>query len=94
MSFSEKRVTLRNSERSSLTRIRGLVMPTDWDEDGKITGISISAFDEQEYPVCLDTKGKKLISLVRREVEVDGLFIEKGEQRFKVLSHNLLNGEK
>lgn len=78
------------NERGAHIIIRGLVTPTDWDDDGKVVDVSINAFDEEEYPVYLDTKGRKLISFVREEVEVKGILMGVGEKRLKVLSHNLV----
>ena len=72
------------------TIIRGLVTPTDWDENGNALDISINSFDEQVHPVYMDTNGKKLIALVRQEVEVKGIFMRSGEKRFKVHGYNLL----
>ena len=72
------------------TIVRGLVTPTDWDEDGNAVDISINSFDEQEYPVYMDANGKKLISFVRQEVEVKGNFTGAGEGRFKIHGYNLL----
>ena len=72
------------------TIVRGLVTPIDWDDDGNAVDISINSFDEQEYPVYMDTNGQKLISFVRQEVEVKGRFTGEGERRFKVHGFNLL----
>jgi hypothetical protein len=78
------------NENGARTILRGLVTPIDWDDDGKAVDISINSFDEQEYPVYMDTKGKKLISFIRQEVEVKGRFMGAGEKRFKVHGYNLL----
>ena len=72
------------------TIVRGLVTPTDWDDNGNALDISINSFDEKVYPVYMDTTGKKLISLVRREIEAKGIFMGAGEKRFKVHGYNLL----
>jgi hypothetical protein len=72
------------------TIVRGLVTPTDWDDNGNALDLSINSFDEQEYPVYMDTNGKKLISFVRQEVEVKGSFMGAGERRFKIHGYNLL----
>jgi hypothetical protein len=84
-----RKASMKN-EKEAGTVVRGLVTPTDWDEDGNAVDISISSFDEQEYPVYMDTNGKKLISFVRKEIEVKGNFMGAGEKRFKVHGYNLL----
>ena len=77
-------------ENGARTIVRGLVTPTDWDDDGNAVDISINSFDEQEYPVYMDINGKKLISFVRQEIEVKGRFTGAGKKRFKVQGYNLL----
>jgi hypothetical protein len=61
--------------------IRGLVTPAEWDETGKVTGIAISGFNEEEYAIEGDPKGRELLSLLRKEVEVKGTVEWGGENR-------------
>ena len=52
--------------------IRGLAVPSKWDEDGQVAGVTIKTFDEDEYVVS-DTRAiKELLSFLRKEVVVDG----------------------
>lgn len=53
--------------------IRGLVVPVEWDEDGSVCGIALSTFDEQEYFISSQDRGKELLAFIRKEVEVRGL---------------------
>ncbi len=41
---------------SKVTKIRGVIIPTAWDDQGNVTGIAISSHDENDYQV--DHKGK------------------------------------
>ena len=61
-----------------LTTIRGIVIPADWDEKGNVVAIAISTYDEDEYFINIEKreKGKKLLALIREEVEVSGLVHE------------------
>jgi len=53
--------------------IRGIVIPVDWDEKGKVVAVGISARDEQEYLVDKDHKGQELLHCIQEEVEVRGI---------------------
>jgi hypothetical protein len=54
------------------TPLKGLVVPVDWDEDGQVTAVAISAHDEKEYRVEPDGAAAGLFELIREEVEVTG----------------------
>mgnify|MGYP001547769861 CR=1 FL=1 len=54
--------------------IDGLVIPVDWDEDGRAIAISISTLDEEEYLVLLDEKGLPLLNHLREEALIRGWF--------------------
>lgn len=58
--------------RQKRTAVRGVIVPTSWDEKGNVTGIAISAQDEIEYLVEMIERGKDLMGFVNREVEVNG----------------------
>lgn len=65
--------------------IRGLVMPSGWDEKGNVTDIAVSAFDEKVYHIIKDEKGDQLIPFIRKEVEITGLAgYEGGVNKIKV----------
>ncbi|MEW6440161.1 MAG: hypothetical protein AB1640_04425 [bacterium] len=56
-----------------LVRMRGIVTPSDWDEQNQVTAITLATVDEQEYRIHQDNKGKQLLRMLRREVEVCGV---------------------
>lgn len=65
--------------------IRGLIIPSGWDEEGNVTTIAISAFDERVYHIVKDKKGNQLIPYTRKEVEIMGLTkFEDGSNKIKV----------
>lgn len=74
-----------------LTTIRGIVIPVDWDEDGNMLVAAISGSNEQEYVIEQDKKGKKLIGLIRQEIEVSGVVrkVIKGSKTITVKSYRL-----
>lgn len=74
-----------------LTTVRGIVIPVEWDGEGKALAVAISSPDEQEYVIEQDKKGKELIGLIRQEVEVSGVVrkIIKGSKTITVKSYRL-----
>lgn len=61
---------------SKVSKIRGVVIPTAWDEQGNVTGIAISSHDENEYQVDSKGKGPELLQHIRKEVEAAGIVRE------------------
>ena len=55
-----------------LVRIKGIIIPADWDAEGNVTRATISAFNEEEYFVDEDKRGKEILGLMQQEVEVLG----------------------
>jgi hypothetical protein len=65
--------------------IRGIITPALWDENGRPTGVSISTFDEKVFLIDNDEKGKELLSFIREEVEIKGIFfVREGVNRIRV----------
>jgi len=54
--------------------IRGIVIPSKWDEKGTVTEVTIQAFDEKVYVVEHTGLGDELLGFIRRRVEVSGKF--------------------
>lgn len=52
--------------------IEGLIIPSEWDSNGKILGISLSTFNEEVFPIEQDIVGKELLNHIREEVKVMG----------------------
>jgi hypothetical protein len=61
---------------SKVTKIRGIIIPTAWDDQGNVTGIAISSHDENEYQVDQKGKGPELLLYIRKEVEAAGVVRE------------------
>jgi len=74
-----------------LITVKGIVIPVDWDENGNALAVAISSPDEQVYFIELDKKGKKILELIRREIEVSGVVIKivKGRNSITVRSYSL-----
>jgi hypothetical protein len=78
------------SAKDTLITIRGLIIPVNWDERGKVTAIAASTFDEEEYLLDYNKEIDRLFSLIRKEVEVTGYVRkEKGKKIMKVQKFHL-----
>ena len=77
--------------RKELTTIRGIIIPSSWDKEGRILKVAISTFDENMYHVNnFDIHGQ-LHAMLRKEVEIRGLVSEKtGHKSISVHEINLL----
>jgi hypothetical protein len=79
-----------NHDDDRLATITGVIIPVEWDRHGTITGVSISAFDEQEYLVQKQVKGAELIQHVRQDAEVVGwVEVEQGRKKITVKDYRL-----
>jgi hypothetical protein len=81
-----------NQSQIPLEIIRGVIIPADWDSDGRVLAVSISAFDENEYSVIDDDNGRELLAFVRETVIAEGLVSKTGEviriqiKRYKIFT--------
>lgn len=53
--------------------VRGIVIPVDWDEKGKVVAAALSTRTEDEYLIDHGYKGKELLHHIQEEVEVSGV---------------------
>ena len=70
--------------------IHGLIIPVDWDEKGNAIAISVSTYDEEEYLIEKDEIGEGLISFLRQEIEINGLYrLEDGRKIIEVKGYTI-----
>ncbi|MFC1862757.1 hypothetical protein ACFL1Z_02235 [Thermodesulfobacteriota bacterium] len=62
MKSSDKRLTL----------LQGIIIPVEWDDNGNITAIALSTYDEEEYIISNDEKFEELVKILRQEVKLTG----------------------
>ncbi len=79
----------RAKKTDTLTRIRGIITASGWDEENKVTSITLSTADEMEYLVHQDNKGRQLLRFLQKEVVVSGVVAEDalGRKNITVLSY-------
>ena len=63
---------MENKDASSLTTVRGLVIPVEWDDHGNVTSTAISTYLEEEYLVEQNVWGEALLAFLREKVKVSG----------------------
>ena len=80
------------NHKESIT-IRGIVIPVDWDEKGKVVAVGISACDEQEYLVYRDHKGVELLHYLQEEVEVSGVMRESSNKKIITVRKYILKSD-
>jgi len=52
--------------------IEGIIIPARWNDNGKVTGVSIQANDESVYLVECNKTGEELLGLIHKKVEATG----------------------
>jgi hypothetical protein len=62
-----------------LKTIRGIVIPTDWHEDGHPRSVAIATYLEQKYTVAESSKCRQLMALLNQRVVVSGVVREANE---------------
>ncbi|MEJ2716501.1 MAG: hypothetical protein P8182_05090 [Deltaproteobacteria bacterium] len=79
-------------ERETLETVRGIVIPLGWAEDGTVTTVGISGFDERDFLISSPDRLDRWISLLRKEVEVVGVVTGavQGLQTIRVSDYRVL----
>jgi hypothetical protein len=91
--MSKKRDNLGPNSKGRFIKIRGLIIPVGWDDGGAVTGIVVSAFNEQEYLISGEARGEELLAFLRSEVEVHGVLVVEGDhQKINVMDYRLISG--
>ena len=66
-------------------RIEGIIIPSNWDENGFITGVSIYTADEKEYLVQPSGLSKELLNHVHHMVEVSGKIRQRLDESWLII---------
>ena len=88
---------MRQNKKKEVKRpiITGIILPSQWDNQGKTTRISIHASDESEYLVDYSGLGRELLNLIQKKVEVKGKIRERlnGSIFIQVHSYELIEDQ-
>jgi hypothetical protein len=62
-------------------RVRGIVIPVEWDAEGNAIKAVISAVNEEEYLIEDNKNSGQFLGLIRQEVDVRGMVREEAGRR-------------
>jgi hypothetical protein len=68
-------------------RVRGIVLPVEWDAKGNAIKAAIFTVNEEEYLIGQNRNSKRLLSLLKREVDVRGSLSEEACQKIITVEH-------
>lgn len=77
----------------ALSILKGVVLPSKWDKEGRVMRISLNTQDENEYIIDYSGKGKELLNHLRKRIEVEGKILQRigGAFYIKVNGYNFIN---
>jgi hypothetical protein len=85
----------KSKKNNQLIRVRGILLPAGWDEDGHVIAFAVSGTDEKEYQIEVNDKKAELLALLQKEVEVTGLLRERAGNSVIVPSdHRMCKGNR
>jgi len=64
---------------SELKTIRGIVIPTDWHDNGHPRSVAIATYREKKYLVAESPQSRKLLLLLNQRVVVSGTVCRREE---------------
>ena len=73
--------------------IKGIIIPSSWDEDGNIKEVSLHTSDEKEYRVEYGGVGKELLAHIHHEVEASGKIRERIDGCLYISVHSYMPKE-
>ena len=68
--------------------ITGIIMPNNWDENGKVIEIALYTNTEEIYAVEDNNLNKKLIGLLKKKVKIKGKIREKPDGKISISAHS------
>jgi hypothetical protein len=57
--------------------VKGLVIPKQWDRDGRVTDITIQSNKEESYLVAYNDNKRQLLNFIHQEIEAKGKITER-----------------
>lgn len=83
MSSDKKTATKKKGKKSAKDTIslRGVIIPVDWDQKGKVVATAISTHNEEEYLIIDKVNPERINLLLNEEVEITGWVKKKGKKK-------------
>jgi hypothetical protein len=64
--------------------VSGILIPEKWDDKNNVIGVSIQAFDENEYIVRSILDDKDLFDFIKKKVKVSGRVFKRSDGKFDI----------
>ncbi|MFH2073825.1 MAG: hypothetical protein ABIJ57_00565 [Pseudomonadota bacterium] len=68
-------------KKEQTTILTGIIIPADWNNRHEVIGAALATADEKEYRIGGNKKGRELLNLLQRQVEVIGSIDQDGKGR-------------
>jgi len=68
-------------KKEQTTTLTGIIIPADWNNRHEVIGAALATADEKEYRIGGNKKGRELLNLLQRQVEVIGSIDQDGKGR-------------
>ena len=65
-------------------------MPINWDEEGKVVAVALSANTEGEYLIDENYKGREVLHFIQEDVEVSGVVREDEDKKIITVQKYIL----
>ncbi len=81
------------NKKSEQTKLHGIVLPNQWDNNGNVKRIALNTHDEKEYIIDFSGQGKELLNHLQEMIEIEGKVLQRlgGSLYVKVSSYNVLH---
>lgn len=60
-------------EKPKMITLRGILIPSGWNETGDVVAVAVATYDEEKYLVSDSAMVSNLLSLLRKRVVVNGI---------------------
>jgi len=68
-------------KKEQTTILTGIIIPADWNNHHEVIAAALATADEKEYRIGGNKKGRELLNLLQRQVEVIGSIDQDGKGR-------------
>jgi hypothetical protein len=70
--------------------VTGIIMPNNWDENGRVTEIALYTNTKEVYAVEHNSLIQELISLLQKKIEIKGKFRKHSDGNISISAHNFI----
>jgi len=71
-------------KKEQTTILTGIIIPADWNNRHEVIAAALATADEKEYRIGDNKKGRELLNLLQRQVEVTGSIDQDGKGRMVI----------